>query len=114
MSVNNQVGRLFEGNQDNNEASTVTNVTNSPADLIVTNVEAPDQNFSGETALIRWTVQNIGATMWDGTRYWRDEIYFSSDPVLLPGRATLLANVPFSPAAPLAPGESYSQERQIT
>ena len=38
----------------------------APADLRVTAVVTPSESFSGERALVQWTVQNTGAAVWSG------------------------------------------------
>jgi len=110
----NRQGKNLEGNPDNNTLAGPTQVTNDPADLIVTDVQTPAQNFSGEKALIQWTVRNTGSPMWAGTRYWTDEIYFSADPTFIKGRATPMGSVPFSPDTPLGTGDSYTRQHEIT
>src|SRR5439155_10892378 len=48
--------QVFEGPfTTNNTRSTSSNVTTTPADLQVTSVTTPAQNFSGEKATIQWT-----------------------------------------------------------
>ncbi|MCC5624357.1 CARDB domain-containing protein, partial [Nostoc sp. CHAB 5715] len=90
-----------------------TNVTSTPADLIVTSVKTLPQNFSGERTTVEWTVQNVGADIWSGTRYWYDEIWVSPDPTFIADRATKVGFVPYSSLSPLRTGETYTQKQDI-
>ncbi|MDM9385689.1 CARDB domain-containing protein [Chlorogloeopsis sp. ULAP01] len=99
---------------NNNQSSAETNVTSTPADLIVTNVKTLPQNFSGEGTTVEWTVQNVGSDIWSGTRYWYDEIWVSPDPTFIPSRATKVGFVPYSSQQPLRTGDSYTQKHDIT
>lgn len=107
--------RAWEGAYTNNNTrNATTDATNAPADLVVTQVTAPAENFSGESAKIKWTVQNVGGAVWSGTKYWYDEVWFSPDPTFIPERATKVGFFPHSQQQPLAAGESYTQEQEIT
>ena len=66
--------------EDNNVLTTTTDVTPVAADLRVTSVTVPDENLSGESTNIEWTVENVGAPVWTGTRYWVDYVYISQYP----------------------------------
>jgi hypothetical protein len=77
----------------NNSASTPSVVTDAATDLIAATFEAPASSTSGESILVRWTVQNVGAL--DLAPVLRvDKIYLSEDQsldpqdVLLSTRAT--------------------------
>jgi len=52
---------ILEPDETDNISVVNTNVTPVPADLIVTNITVPAQNFSGEKATISFTVKNVGA-----------------------------------------------------
>ncbi len=106
----------FEGPlTDNNTASAATSVTRSaPADLQVTSISAPPENFSGELATIEWTVQNNGETTWAGTRYWTDIVYLTPDPVFNSSRVLTSVNRTVSLEQPLAGGESYTDSADLT
>src|SRR5262249_39049228 len=71
----------FEGPFTNNSVTTAdADVTARPvADLVVTAIQPPPQAFSGETIPLTWTVQNVGAPMWEGTRFWTDQVFISTD-----------------------------------
>ncbi len=120
---------------DNNTLTAETDVTNLPSDLQVIEIVTPEVNFSGEQAVIEWTVQNTGATVWDGTQYWIDEIYLSADPRLTLqdfrqlrradgsdlGVDPLVGEgiVTFEPALvslnePLGTGETYTISQEVT
>ena len=106
----------YEGPYTNNDTRTVsTRVTAlPPADLRVTAVTAPQQNYSGELATVSWTVTNVGADVWSGTADWEDEVYFSPDPTFIESRATLLGTFLHTEDQPLAQGQSYTQTEQVT
>ncbi|MBD2200392.1 MULTISPECIES: CARDB domain-containing protein [Calothrix] len=125
----------WEGIYDNNNIlSIATNVTSSPADLVITdiNINTPSEIFSGEKANIQWTVTNQGGKIWEQTRYWVDDIYISSIPNLsdpnifkresanyfknfdLNSTQPLYLNTfVYSPSRPLGIGESYTQNQEI-
>ncbi|MCB1942193.1 MAG: hypothetical protein KDI53_09175, partial [Candidatus Accumulibacter sp.] len=95
---------------DDNVAVAATHVTPlPPADLQVTSVVAQAPNYSGETTTIVWTVQNLGAAAWSGTRYWLDAVYFSRYPTLDASRDIFIGEFAHSNAQPLASGASYTQ-----
>ncbi|NIP85888.1 MAG: hypothetical protein GTO03_10145, partial [Planctomycetales bacterium] len=82
--VDTNAGRTaFEGPlTDNNRRAAPTNVVTPPAaDLRVSTLVTPDLNFSGEAVTLTWTVQNVGATVWEGTRFWTDRVQLTPDPV---------------------------------
>ncbi|RYD85586.1 MAG: APHP domain-containing protein, partial [Verrucomicrobiaceae bacterium] len=97
----------------NNLLATPTVVTNAPADLRVTSLTVPAENFSGESATIRWTVKNFGAAVWQGTRFWTDRVYISPDAEFIESRATKLGDFVYSSQQPLGAGESYTQSQQV-
>lgn len=105
---------VFEGPfVDNNANFAPTNVTNAPADFIVTSVVTPAENFSGEPALIEYSVRNQGPAVWSGTRYWQDEVWISPDPEFIPARATQLGVVTHSNADGLGSGASYTVSKEF-
>lgn len=68
-----------DGNNDGASSSTTT-VTLSPTpDMIVTNVDAPTEAFSGQPFSLTWTVQNAGAA--DASGRWYDAVYLSLDQI---------------------------------
>ncbi|WP_048324300.1 CARDB domain-containing protein, partial [Crocosphaera watsonii] len=115
-----KTGGRWEGDrQDNSISSVDTNVTNQPSDLIVTNITTPQESFSGEKAVISWTVENQGATVWEGTRYWEDHVYLSTDPRLTieqlsSSRSESIGSFVYSPTTPLETGDSYTQTAEVT
>ncbi|MCB1964701.1 MAG: hypothetical protein KDI64_01260, partial [Candidatus Accumulibacter sp.] len=95
---------------DDNVAAAATHVTPlPPADLLVTSVTAQVPNHSGETTSVSWTVENVGAAAWSGTRYWLDDVYFSRYPTLDPSRDVFVGQFAHSNDQPLASGASYTQ-----
>ena len=107
-------GNVSEGNETNNVRVVATDVTTRPADLRVTSVTAPSQNFSGEKTTIQWTVKNFGEAVWSGTRYWVDQVFLSPDPLLIPERAITLGEFVHSNEAGLGAGQSYTQSGEVT
>ena len=72
---------VIESDEDNNSLTEETVVVARPANLVVTSISVPAQNFSGEKTTVTWTVRNDGAAVWSGTRRWTDTIWISPDPV---------------------------------
>jgi subtilase family serine protease len=69
---------VYEVNESNNTRYTFIVVSHPPpADLIVTNVQAPPSIFAGKEATITWNIKNAGANPASGSV--KDMIYFSSD-----------------------------------
>ncbi|PSF27588.1 hypothetical protein C7H19_24935, partial [Aphanothece hegewaldii CCALA 016] len=115
VETNSEPPTLWEGPYTyNNEGLATTNVTRMPADLIVSSIIAPASSFSGEPIDLSWTVTNVGASMWSGTKYWYDEVWVSPDPTLIQERATKVGSFIYSPQQPLATGDNYTQTSQIT
>ncbi|MAE65735.1 MAG: hypothetical protein CMJ18_15810, partial [Phycisphaeraceae bacterium] len=105
---------VFEGPlKDNNQGAAPTDVTNDPADFIVTSVVTPPENDSGELALIEYTVQNQGPNVWAGTQYWSDRVFISPDDVFIGHRATFLGNVTHINAGGLPSGASYTESQEF-
>ncbi|MCB1491569.1 MAG: hypothetical protein KDJ77_07195, partial [Rhodobiaceae bacterium] len=104
---------ITEEDETNNLASGTASVTNEPADLHVVSVNPPATANTGDTVTVSWTVENLGADVWDGTQYWLDAVWISPDPVLDLNRATRLARVPVSLNAPLASGERYTMSTSV-
>ncbi|HUB24490.1 MAG TPA: CARDB domain-containing protein, partial [Tepidisphaeraceae bacterium] len=105
---------VFEGPYPNIPVAAASDITNTPADLVVTNVTAPAQSNSGEPITISWTVLNKGAPVYAGTEYWDDFVYFSAFPNFSEGPLTLLDIVPHSNASDLGSGQSYTQSDTVT
>ncbi len=106
---------VYEGPYTNNNTRAVaSNVTNIPADLVVSNVTIPPSQFSGESSNVTWTVTNNGGDVYAGTKQWTDYIYVSPDPTFIPGRATLAATMVHSNASNLLHGQSYTATTSIT
>src|SRR3546814_578630 len=99
-----------------NAAFAETSVANAPADLRVTTVTpaAPDTPaYSGEKTSVTYTVRNEGGAVWEGTRYWTDEVWISKDPIFNPARAQKVASVEIAEGA-LGTGEGYSRTVDFT
>ena len=86
-------------------------VTLSPfADLAVTSVQAPAENFSGQSTTVKWTVANQGTARTSVTS-WDDEVYMSPDPTF-DSNARALGAFPHNGA--LGVGASYTQSEAVT
>ena len=105
---------------DNNEKSADINVTSNPSDLKVIGIkvkpiEASDKNYSGDATKIEWIVQNNGAPVWEGTRYWYDEIWISdkSEFNARGANQTKIGFVPYSPQTQLGAGDTYTNSAEV-
>jgi YD repeat-containing protein len=108
------LNRMSDVTRTNNAKAVNSVVTDAPADLRVTSVHGPDTEIaSGEPTTITYTVTNDGAAVWNNTKSWIDNIYFSPDPTFIPGRATLLASVVHDNAAGLGAGQSYTTTANV-
>jgi len=85
-----------------------------PADLRVTSIVTQAPNYSGEKTTVQWTVTNFGNTVWSGTRYWVDQVYFSPYPTLNVNRDPLVGTVAYSNGQTLGSGQSYTQSQTFT
>ncbi|NLS91835.1 MAG: hypothetical protein GXX96_06600, partial [Planctomycetaceae bacterium] len=107
--------RVAETDELNNDRSTLTDVTPVPTDLLVTDLEVPPENYSGEKTTLRYTVTNVGQLpVWPGTRLWSDYIWLSADTEFDKERSSFLGEIVHSHDQPLAPGESYEVEFEAT
>ncbi|MCA9198980.1 MAG: hypothetical protein KDA87_15640, partial [Planctomycetales bacterium] len=97
-----------ESDEDNNRRLVETDVRTEPADLVISNVIFEPDNISGENTVIRYTVTNIGDyPVWSDTKYWKDFLWVSADPVFDRYRASYLGEHIHLNDRNLAPGESY-------
>ena len=78
--------------------------------LAVSSVQAPSQNFSGQSATVSWTVANQGTAPTAATS-WDDEVYISPNPTL-DSSATPIGEFPHNGS--LAVGGHYTQSATIT
>ncbi len=112
-------GRLNEENTTNNKLTRNITLNVPPLpDLIVTNVQAPNQAYAGQEIDINWTIQNVGdaAAKYEradenGPSYWRDRVYLSRDTTLNTSQDRLIFTTP-SRYSPLAAGASYPENTQ--
>ncbi len=105
----------WEGPYDANNTRAATTVVTAPAaDLRVTSVGVPAVNYSGEAALVNWTVQNFGAAVPATTRLWYDYVYVSTDAQFNPLRATLVGKFAHDNTQPLAALASYTRQELVT
>jgi subtilase family serine protease len=106
----NQVSEAIE---DNNSRITGTDVSTPAADLRVVEVVAPADNFSGEKAVISWTVVNEGAAVWSGTRLLYDAVWVSPYPTFNPSTSYFLGRFVQDISAGLATGGSYTNSGEV-
>ncbi|MFZ9394392.1 MAG: CARDB domain-containing protein, partial [Ilumatobacteraceae bacterium] len=104
---------VIETREDNNSRTVEAVVTKRGADLVVTAVSAPTQNFSGEKTTITWTVRNDGSAVWAGTRLWTDTVWISPDPVFIPERATRIGAASQPAGSGLGSGQSYTATADV-
>ena len=83
----------------------------SDADLIVTSVSGPSAVTAGETALISWTIKNVGTG--PATGPWHDSIYLTRTPNLAAGSAIPAQSFLVGQGVVLAPGESLSVSHEV-
>ena len=100
--------QIDEVSKTNNDSLATTDVRPVPADLVVTDVIFEQDNLSGESTVIRYTVTNNGDyPVWAGTQSWKDFIWVSADPVFDRMRASFLGETVHVNSRPLGVGESY-------
>ncbi len=100
---------VVETNEDNNQLAVASDVRPVPADLLVTQITAQPQNYSGERTSLQFTVTNVGQwPVWSGTKYWQDHIWISADQEFDANRATYLGTVLHKHEQPMQPGDSYA------
>ncbi len=106
---------LTEQSTTNNTRAAASTITDIPADLAVTGVQADATAFSGEPVHVNWTVTNQGPNpVWSGTTQWNDYVFVSPSPVFDPHQATLAATALHRVTSPLNPGASYTNSTTIT
>ena len=99
---------VVETNEDNNQRAAASDVRPVPADLLVTQITAQPQNYSGERTSLQYTVTNVGQRpVWSGTKYWKDHIWISADQEFDEDRATYLGTVLHKHEQPMQPGDRY-------
>jgi len=101
---------LNEDNSNNIAVSAPLDIQ-EPAlpDLVVTNIEMPDEAFSGTTFDIAFTVTNVGEEIAGGE--WIDRVWMSTDPDDFDTEEFFELNDPYAEddnLIGLAPGESYT------
>ena len=96
---------LPESNEDNNILAKP--ITINKADLLVTEIIAPDQSNVGENIIINFTVRNQGGSY---AGEWEDDIYLSNDTSLDDSDIYILHSVE---QRYIAAGESYTESFDI-
>ncbi len=104
---------VYESNLSNNELSTSSSVSSTPAqlpDLSVSNVNAASTAMSGQPLSLSWQVTNTGADT--GAVSVTDSVFLSYDQVFSPGSDRFIGAVTYS--GDLANGASYTQNASLT
>jgi hypothetical protein len=100
------LNQLYEyQGESNNQVSVPVHINDSPADLKVMNIHAPDVAYAGTAIHVSWDVINAGL---QDTReaFWYDRIYLSRDSILSPEYDIELGDIIHK--QPLMAGETYS------
>ncbi len=95
-------------NISRNELPMLVSLSPTP-DLQVTQIQIPDNAFSGQSLSISWTVTNEGEAPTPGPQ-WRDRIFFSAD-TFFTASSTFIGTILHSGI--LAGGESYTTTRDL-
>ncbi|MGB7378807.1 MAG: putative Ig domain-containing protein, partial [Rivularia sp. (in: cyanobacteria)] len=103
---------------NNNEKNLQQDITTTQSDLEVIGIEvkpieADNNNYSGDATKIEWTVRNNGEPVWEGTRYWYDEIWISDNPVFNKDQSTKIGFVPYSPTEQFGKGDIYINSTEV-
>ena len=99
--------------QSNYIVSPAINVSLAPyPDLYVTDASTPGSGTAGNTATVSYTVTNQGIRAVTSSESWSDAIYVSNSPTFSTSSAELLSVI--SRNGPLAIGETYTVERNVT
>ncbi|MDB5349218.1 MAG: hypothetical protein JWN86_465, partial [Planctomycetota bacterium] len=99
--------------RSNDLTATPAVVTPAPADLRVSSIVVPSQNFSNQDTSITWTVTNYGAAVWSGTRLWSDHVYISPFDTFDPFRSLEIGTFTHGNKTPLGTGQSYSNTQNV-
>lgn len=97
----------FNAEANNTSQPKAIQISNSPADLTVSNVSAPPTAIGGQSLQINWTTANAGtgATAASG---WTDDVYLGASPNALQYRVGS-----FQHQGALAAGANYSQSQAV-
>ncbi|GAB1542484.1 hypothetical protein NUACC21_51580 [Scytonema sp. NUACC21] len=110
----NSYGQVWEGSYGNNNTfNAATNVTSTPADFVISNIQTFTPNYSGDPTTIEWTVRNDGAGVWSDTRYWYDEVWISQSSTFDNSARRLGLFAQNLPNGGLASGQSYTQRQTV-
>ena len=100
------LNQLYEDQGENNNLVSVpVYINDSPADLKIINIHAPETAYAGTAIHVSWDVMNTGR---QDTResFWYDRIYLSRDTLLTPEYDIELGNIIHK--QPLKAGETYT------
>jgi len=106
-------GAVLEPDTQANNLSVVHAIDISQAytDLVVSNIQLPEQAQSGETIAVTWTVTNVGNQSTD-LALWSDRVVLSNDAVLSSDDIILAGNV--THLGQLAPNQYYTGRATLT
>ena len=109
MAQTDLFGEQQESDNDNNVNIDPIELSIPPLpDIVVSNIEAPIEAFSGQDIVVSWTLTNQGTAAASGT--WRDRVFLSDD--LNVGGDQLFDTFEFTGV--LEPGESITRQQTIT
>ena len=100
-----------QGESDNTNNSRAIAIDLSAPDLVITSATVPEVAAIGKTIAVSFVVKNNGSVPAPAT--WTDSIFLSSDPDGFVGNFNL-ANIQNTGKSPLAPGDSYTVNANIT
>lgn len=92
-------------------SDTLNIILTPPPDLVVTNITVTDTASNAQDIMVRWTVQNQGATPPLATS-WSDRIYLSEHATLNTSNAHMVGVESTSPTS-FQPGQTYTLQRNI-
>ncbi|ETR73139.1 MAG: hypothetical protein OMM_07123 [Candidatus Magnetoglobus multicellularis str. Araruama] len=100
------LNQMYEyGGENNNHGPCAVNIQDSPSDLQIISVNAPDSAYAGTAIHVSWEVQNKGRQDTQEA-FWYDRVYLSSDNNLSPEYDIQVGNIIHK--QPLKAGETYT------
>jgi subtilase family serine protease len=105
-------GSKNQGETDENDNVRAVAITLGLPDLSVTEATAPTSASQGGAIAVSWTVANQGTI--EAATDWVDRVYLSNDSTLDVGLDSLLSSESITTQTPLAAGNSYTINRNLT
>lgn len=102
--------RIAESDEANGTGAVAIDIPQTPADLVVTEIAAPESVNTGQSVTIAWTVRNAGTGSTEAAS-WSDAVYLSRDLLLDVSDVSLGSE---KRAGALAPDSSYWAARSAT